>query len=113
MSSQPTNTPPSADAKPRRQRSPRRDGARTTLRVPSELSATVSDYAEELGTTPNDALIRLAERGAAIYEGEQEVARLAAERRAAMRAAQAVDPDAELMSAEWVEWAIRSARGEE
>ncbi len=103
-----TATPSSA---PRR-RGPRRPGARTTLRVPTELASTVSAYAEELGTTPNDALIRLAERGAAIYEGQREVERLSAERTAAVLSVGMPAPDAELPSSEWVDWAMREARGE-
>jgi len=54
--------PPDADAPAgRRQRARRRDGARTTLRVPTALLLTARRYADDLGTTPNDALIRLAE----------------------------------------------------
>ncbi len=105
--------PPDADAPAgRRQRARRRNGYRTTLRVPTALALTARRYADDLGTTPNDALIRLAERGAAIYEGEREVAALAAERRAAVLVGDAFDPDAELSSPEWVEWAIMSAREE-
>jgi len=104
----PDADPPAA----RRQRARPRDGARTTLRVPSALALTALRYADDLGTTPNDALIRLAERGAAIYEGEREVEMLAAERQAAVFGRDAVDPDAELSSPEWVEWAIMSAREE-
>lgn len=96
----------------RRKRSPRRDGDRTTLRVPAELAATAREYAEELGTTSNDALIRLAERGARIYEGQREVDRLSAERTAAVFSGPAPDPDAEYPSSEWVDWAMREARGE-
>ena len=107
--SPPARTPAPA----RRERSPRRDGARTTLRVPLDLATTVGDYAEQLGTTPNDALIRLAERGAASYEREREVERLAAERRTAVLSVDPPDPDAEYSSSEWVDWAMRSARGEE
>ncbi len=104
---------PGADAPAgRRQRARPRDGARTTLRVPSALALTVRRYAEDLGTTPNDALIRLAERGAAIYEGEREVEMLAAERQAAVLSRDVFDPNAELPSPEWVEWAIMSAREE-
>lgn len=96
----------------RRKRSPRRDGSRTTLRVPPELAASTRAYAGELGTTSNDALIRLAERGAAIYEGEREVGRLAAERTAAVLAGDAPGPDAVFHSSDWVDWAMRDARGE-
>ncbi|MGI8596327.1 MAG: hypothetical protein ACR2LY_03470 [Thermoleophilaceae bacterium] len=82
------------------------------MRVPTALALTARRYADDLGTTLNDALIRLAERGAAIYEGEREVEMLAAERQAAVFAGDAFDPNAELSSPEWVEWAIMSAREE-
>lgn len=92
-----------------RRRSPRRDGTRTTLRVPVDLAATTRRYAEELGTTPNDALIRLAERGAELVSGELEVARLAAERRAAvMGKRRPVNPDAVYPSAEEMDEAMRA-----
>lgn len=39
--------------------------------------------------------------------------RLSAERRAAVLSAVPPDPDAEYSSSEWVDWAMRSARGEE
>lgn len=107
------HSPPETAAPARRRRSPQRDGKRTTLRVPAELAATAAEYAEQLGTTPNDALIRLAERGAAIYEGQREVERLSAERTAAVMSVDPPDPDAEFPSSEWVDWAMRSARGEE
>ena len=81
--------------------------------MPVELAAVVEVYAEQLGTTHNDALIRFAERGAAIYEGEREIERLAVERRAAVRAVEPPDPGAEYPSSECVDWAMRSARGEE
>jgi hypothetical protein len=40
--------------------------------------------AEELGTTANDAIVRLAEEGASARERHQRIAALAAERRAAV-----------------------------
>ncbi len=55
-----------------RKRAPRRDGERTTLRVPAELAAQAEVLARRLGTTPNDALILMAERGAASYTRELE-----------------------------------------
>jgi hypothetical protein len=40
--------------------------------------------ARELGTTPNDALVRLAEEGASARERHERIAAVAAERRAAI-----------------------------
>jgi hypothetical protein len=58
-----------------RRRAPRRDGDRTTLRVPRELAAQARALAAFIGTTPNDALILFAERGALLYAQELEMAR--------------------------------------
>lgn len=68
----------------RRPRAPRRTGARTTLRVPDDLSETVVRYAEQHRTSTNDALIRLAYGGAKRYEYEREVETLARVRREAI-----------------------------
>lgn len=58
-----------------RRRAPRRGGERTTLRVPRELAEQAETLAHALGTTPNDALILMAERGAASYARELDWAR--------------------------------------
>ena len=81
--------------------------------MPADLAARTREYAEQHGTTPNDALIRLAERGAVLYRGEREVERLAAERRAAVLSVDPPDPGADFSSSEWIDWAMGSARGEE
>jgi len=47
--------------------------------------------ARELGTTPNDALVRLAEEGMALNERRRAVERLARARRAAVASAEGVD----------------------
>lgn len=65
-------------------RAPRREGARTTLRVPDDLAATVVRYAAQHRTSTNDALVRLAYDGAARFEREREIAELAAARLAAI-----------------------------
>lgn len=96
-----------------RMRGPKRKGNRTTLRVPTDLSTTAWEYAEFLGTTPNDALIRLAERGADLYRAERQVERIAGERRAAVFASTDVDPGDELPPPELVERAILSLRNGE
>jgi len=49
-----------------RMRGPKRNGNRTTLRVPTDLFAAAREYAESLGTTPTDALV-FAERGADLH----------------------------------------------
>jgi len=76
-----------------RQRAPRRKGRRTTLTVPDDLMAAVEEFAERMRTTTNDAIVRLARRGATLLEQEQEIERVAAQRRAAMlEAARASHP---------------------
>jgi hypothetical protein len=91
-------------------RAPRRQGARTTLRVPDDLAETVERYAEEHKTSTNDALIRLAYDGARIYEANREVAELARIRREAIRRLPEVPPDLELPSAEETTEAILAWR---
>jgi hypothetical protein len=72
-------------------RAPRSTGPRTTLRLTDELAATAARLAKELGISRNDALLRLAARGAQLYEREHEIARLREERWAAVQA-----PDVDL-----------------
>lgn len=74
-----------------RQRAPRRDGRRTTLTIPFALHREAERYAKELGTTANDALIRLAEQAASSRARRAEVAALAEERRRAVEAVGPVD----------------------
>ena len=93
-------------------RAPRRDGVRTTLRVPAELLAEARIYADDVGTSSNDALIRLAERGARLREREREVERLSSERRAAIAASASQPAQGELPSPEAVREAILAGRGE-
>jgi hypothetical protein len=59
-------------------------GPRTTLRVPEHLAETATRLAEELGTSRNDALIRLATRGADAYQREARIASRREERWAAV-----------------------------
>lgn len=66
-----------------RKRAPRVQGLRTTLRVPDTLIAQADLLAAELGISRNDALLRLATRGAELQERQ----RLIAERRDARWAA--------------------------
>jgi hypothetical protein len=59
-------------------------GHRTTLTVPHPLLGAADRLAHELGTTTNDALVRLAQEGAAARERHERIAALASERRAAV-----------------------------
>jgi hypothetical protein len=52
--------------------------------VPDELAASADRLGEELGISRNDALLRLATRGARIYELEESIAVRRAERWAAV-----------------------------
>jgi hypothetical protein len=65
-----------------RRRAPRRTGQRTTLTVPHSVLDAADRLAQELGTTTNDAIVRLAEEGASARERHKQIAALAAERRA-------------------------------
>lgn len=67
-----------------RRRAPRREGHRTTLTVPHTLLEDAERLADELGTTVNDAIVRLAEEGAAARERRAHIAAVATERRAAV-----------------------------
>ncbi len=68
----------------RRRRAPHREGHRTTLTVPHAVMDAADRLARELGTTSNDAIVRLAEEGASARERRAQIAALAAERRAAV-----------------------------
>jgi len=91
-------------------RAPRSEGTRTTLRVPAPVAAVADRLARDLGISRNDALLRLATRGAALYEHELGIA----ERRNARWAAVVpgiVDVDlTELPSADEAHDAILAAR---
>ncbi|MDQ3821845.1 MAG: hypothetical protein M3321_01225 [Actinomycetota bacterium] len=50
------------------------EGARTTLRVPDAVAQAAQELAKELGTTKNDAIVRLALAGARVLERAREVA---------------------------------------
>jgi hypothetical protein len=65
-------------------RAPRSEGPRTTLRLPDALAATADRLADELEISRNDALLRLATRGARLYEQELGIALQRAERWAAV-----------------------------
>lgn len=77
---------PAVQASRVRARAPRREGQRRQVTVPAPLWNTLSRYAREHGTTPNDALIQLANAGAAGYERDRAVADRAEVARAAIMA---------------------------
>jgi hypothetical protein len=74
-----------------RRRAPRREGHRTTLTVPYSVVQAAERLAQELGTTSNDAIVRLAEEGAAARERRARIAALAGERRAAVEQTDVAD----------------------
>lgn len=94
-----------------RQRAPRRKGRRTTLTVPDELAAAAERFAAAMRTTTNDAIVRLAMRGATLLEQEREIERVAAQRRAAMLEAARASHPREFPSPEEAERAVLAARG--
>jgi predicted DNA-binding ribbon-helix-helix protein len=94
----------------RRQRAPRRTGRRTTLTVPEPLLAEAEKLAAEIGTTTNDALIRLAEEAAALRSEQARVAAIASARRAAVDAGSSADLSGGFLSAEEVRAAVLSLR---
>ncbi len=65
-------------------RAPRAQGPRTTLRLPAPLADVADRLARELDISRNDALLRLATRGARLYEVEQSIAARRQERWAAV-----------------------------
>jgi hypothetical protein len=91
-------------------RAPRSDGPRTTLRLSPELAAVADRLAAELHVSRNDALLRLAARGAAIYESEREIAERAEQRWAAVLARDAGLPaDGEHPSSDELDEAVMNA----
>jgi hypothetical protein len=70
-----------AEAQPR---APRSEGPRTTLRLPPTLAEAADRLARELQISRNDAVLRLATRGAQLYELEQSIAVRRQERWAAV-----------------------------
>jgi hypothetical protein len=67
-----------------RPRAPRSEGPRTTLRLPEALAAVADRLAHELNISRNDALLRLATRGARLYEQQWAIAARQEERWAAV-----------------------------
>lgn len=67
-----------------RKRAPHRTGQRTTLTVPASVLEQAGDLARELGTTVNDAIVRLAQDGASARERRRQIVALASERQGAV-----------------------------
>jgi hypothetical protein len=86
---------------------------RTTLRVPADLAEKADGLARVLGTTANDALIRMAERGALLYAQEVQMAQAAEHQLAAILDAHGeIPPDAEYLAPEaWREAALALRTG--
>jgi hypothetical protein len=59
--------------------------------VPHSVLDAADRLARELGTTANDAIVRLAEEGASAREHRERIAALASERRAAVERADSSD----------------------
>jgi hypothetical protein len=69
---------------PATSRAPRSEGPRTTLRIPASLAEIADRLAEDLEVSRNDALVRLASRGARQYEQELRISELRDRRWAAV-----------------------------
>lgn len=98
--------------KPARGRAVSSSGARTTLRIPPELAEAVDRLADELSTSRNDALLRLAARGAALYRQERLVAELREQRWAAVLESYGDVDENDLPPADETYEAIMSARAD-
>lgn len=70
-----------------RRRAPHRSGHRTTLTVPDAVMEAAGRLAVELGTTVNDAIVRLAEDGVSARERRARIATVVSARRAAVEQA--------------------------
>lgn len=79
--------------RPNRVGSPRREGRRTTLRVPAALEAELSRTARELGTSANEALVHLAQIGAGTTKRQRDARKVVAKRRAAVAGSSRPSPD--------------------
>jgi hypothetical protein len=93
-----------------KRRAPRTEGPRTTMRVPESLARTAEALANELGVSRNDALVRLATRGAALYEQERQIAEHRDRRWSAVLARLRDVDQAELPSPEVARAAVIEAR---
>jgi hypothetical protein len=71
-----------------------KNGVRTTVRVPDELTAAAALLACDLGISKNDALVRLALAGARVAEEARAVSETRDQRWLALLATQAHDAEA-------------------
>jgi len=90
----------------RKPRAPRSDGPRTTLRVPDSLVISAERLAGELGISRNDALLRLATRGADLYETERLIEKRREERWKAVVPGE-IEPGVSFPEAEEIAEAVR------
>lgn len=84
---------------------------RTTLRVPRSLDIEVSRVSEELGISGNEALVRLAARGAESARRERALREVIDRRHAAVRGTSSHDAAAPFPSASEMREAILIDRG--
>jgi hypothetical protein len=87
-----------------------RAGRRTTLRVPAALESEISRAAKELEISENEALIRLAQLGAATAKRQRDVRRVVGRRQAAVAGAGSERGEGALPSPEEMQAAILAAR---
>lgn len=93
-------------------RAPRSEGPRTTLRLAAPLADVADRLAVELGISRNDALLRLATRGARIYESERRVAERRARRWAAVVPGEIDQGGVEVPTPDEARRAVLAARGQ-
>ena len=96
----------------RQRRAPRVEGQRTTLRVPDDLAGVAALLAKRLDISRNDALLRLAARGAEQYERELRIAEVREQRWEAIVANAGEPGAAAFPSPRDAEAAVLEARGE-
>ena len=96
-----------------RRRAPARGGVRTTLRVPEDVFAEAQALAQELGTTPNDAIVRLARDGVEARRRRAQIRELAAARRAAVERSGFADATDTLPGPEDLRDAMLSGRADD
>ncbi len=98
------------DDDPRR-RAPGSGGPRTTLRLPPDLAEVADRLADALHVSRNDAVLRLAKRGADLYERERQIDEVREQRWAAVLAEMPeVDDGEDAPTAEEAYEAIMNAR---
>jgi hypothetical protein len=78
-----------------RRRAPRRVGHRTQLTVPDELWTAAEEMGHDIGTTPNDVVVRLATIGLKWAQRQAEHDAIAEARWSAYRAARRREPVAD------------------